>query len=171
MLVDLAAAAGKAGLELYPDKTKILAKACGGRRGRLEEVELLFGSVKVMPLTESTLYVGRKLAFGHSEDTEINHRISKGRANFMTYKEQLCNKYCAEAPCAFVGRRCDTNCSLWKQFMDYDCRAGQTTQGYGEEDDQTNAGYTMASARGGKKSRRDQALDPMKMQIRTSMTT
>ena len=38
MLQDLAAAAGKVGLELHPDKTKILANACGGRRGRPEEV-------------------------------------------------------------------------------------------------------------------------------------
>jgi hypothetical protein len=72
MLQDLAAAAGEVGLELHPDKTKILANECGGRRGRPEEVELLFGSVKVLPLTENTLYLGRKLAFGNSDDTEIN---------------------------------------------------------------------------------------------------
>jgi hypothetical protein len=94
MLEDLAAAAGKVGLELHPYKTKILANACGGRRGRPEEVELLFGSVKVLPLTENTLYRGRKLAFGKSEDTEITHRISKGWAKFMAYKDQLCNKHC-----------------------------------------------------------------------------
>ena len=95
MLEDLASAAGRVGLEMHSGKTKILANACGGRKGRPKAADLAFGKVDILPLMESTLYLGCKFAFGNSEDTEIEYRIARGWAKFMESREQLCSTNCA----------------------------------------------------------------------------
>ena len=48
--------------------------------------------MEVLPEGSSTDYLGRRLELEFFHDTEIEHRIAKGWAKFMLFKDELCNK-------------------------------------------------------------------------------
>jgi exonuclease III len=94
MLEDLATEAGKVGLKLHMGKTKILSSR-GERRGCLTQhhVDIHGEKVEVLPISESTMYLGRKVVFQDFHDAEISNRISRGWAAFGKFKNELCCKH------------------------------------------------------------------------------
>eukprot|EP00973_Karenia_brevis_P093120 12415722-Karenia_brevis.AAC.1 len=94
MLTDLKDAASQVGLELHPDKTKILTNA-SKRTGRPtnKQVQINDVSIEILAREKSTKYLGRLITFNEPQETEIDHRIRQAWAKFMKFKQELTNKY------------------------------------------------------------------------------
>ena len=81
----------KVGLNLHPEKTKILHNDKGyGRHVRIAKVGDL--DIEVLEATASTMYLGRLLSLTDPHEVELQHRIKKGWAKFAVYREELTNK-------------------------------------------------------------------------------
>jgi hypothetical protein len=93
MLEELSIEAKSAGLNLHPDKTKILANKVN-RRGKDARRDVLVDgmTVEVLSIDQSTEYLGRRLGFQDFHDSEIDHRIAKAWAKFHKFKSELCCK-------------------------------------------------------------------------------
>lgn len=95
MLGDLAEEAAKVGLELHMGKTKIVSNA-RNRRGvsAAKQVKVGEQDVEVLPIDASVMYLGKKLCMGEEHhDVEVDHRIGRGWAKFMQYKQELCGAH------------------------------------------------------------------------------
>ena len=91
MLSDLMAAAKKVGLEVHPEKTKIINNGIGqGQRIQHTEVDGL--QVEVLRREAGTMYLGRLLSSWDAHDTEINHRMRRAWAKFGAFKKELTDK-------------------------------------------------------------------------------
>ena len=78
MLEDLMKEAGEVGLQIHTGKTKILANR---EIAMLRSLRIGGKSVDILPKTESTEYLGRKLCLRALHDTEINARLDKAWRN------------------------------------------------------------------------------------------
>ena len=91
MLVDLQTFSRKYRLKIHLGKTKVMtwnALVCGS------PFVLLGGDrVEILEETCSERYLGRKLCFSSSMETELNNRIAAGWATFHKHKGELCNKF------------------------------------------------------------------------------
>ena len=95
MLEDLNDAAAEVGLKIHTGKTKIMSNM-QNRKGVLRQRHVRVGEahVEVLPVEDSTAYLGRQLTLGYYyHDVEIRSRISKGWAAFGRFKGELCNKH------------------------------------------------------------------------------
>ena len=93
MLNDLHDIAGRCGLELHPDKTVILSNL-STRRGRQapKSVEVGGRNVQVLPYTDTTKYLGRKLTFNDHHAVEIDNRLATAWRKFNALRDELTNK-------------------------------------------------------------------------------
>jgi len=93
MLTDVCNSSGKYGLEIHPDKTKVLTnttKKTG--RGRDSHLDINGLEISILPLDKSLKYLGRQLTFGDGMAVEIAHRIRCGWAKFHSYKQEITSK-------------------------------------------------------------------------------
>ena len=92
MIADLVESAKRAGLEIHPEKTQILANEyINEPRGKL----LSIGSsqIEVLPVDGATKYLGRLLSISNIHDKELEHRIELGWKRFFANKAELCGKH------------------------------------------------------------------------------
>eukprot|EP00973_Karenia_brevis_P004684 643326-Karenia_brevis.AAC.1 len=77
MLTELREQAYQYGLELHPDKTKIITNL-SKRRGRdsRTSVDIAGEPVSILDFSEHVKYLGRKLTFDNYHGTELNNRIA-----------------------------------------------------------------------------------------------
>ena len=94
MLKDLIPAAQACGLELHPDKTKILTNGWGKRHRKAigSWVEIAGVKLEILPRDTTTKYLGRSFSFHSPNDTELQGRINAGWRKFAVYKDELRNK-------------------------------------------------------------------------------
>ena len=88
MLADLVREAGKVGLEIHPDKTKIMNNGIGIHQN-VCEVEVAGRTIEILPRDQSAMYLGRLLNLGSLHDTELDHRLRRAWAKFGAFKQQL----------------------------------------------------------------------------------
>ena len=79
MLKDMVMEASRHGLELHPDKTKMLSNT-------------MCKSIEVLKFEGNTTYLGWKLASGETSEVEISNRISMAWRKFSSLKQELTNK-------------------------------------------------------------------------------
>jgi hypothetical protein len=93
MLSHLGVAASSRGLELHPDKTKILTNATR-KTGRPKESTIIIGGmeIEILPSSGATKYLGRQLSFDIPHETELRNRIAAAWRKFMTLKDELTGK-------------------------------------------------------------------------------
>ena len=88
MINEVAIEAGKVGLKLHPDKTKILHNNTGyGSRVRSARCGEM--TIEVMDLHDSTTYLGSAINLNSLSDTEVDNRISKAWAKYGVFKKEL----------------------------------------------------------------------------------
>ena len=97
MLEEVCNEARAVGLELHPDKTKILHNQPQRRQRRqpqqlTEHVRVCDMQVEVLPHTCSQKYLGRQFSFNHSSKTEVENRITAAWKKFHLYKRELTTK-------------------------------------------------------------------------------
>lgn len=82
------------GLELHPDKTKILHNQQQQRRPRQQPEHVKINDMKaeVLPHTSSQKYLGRRFSFHNSTQTEVENRIAAGWRKFFLLKRELTTK-------------------------------------------------------------------------------
>ena len=96
MLTELKLAAESVGLELHPDKTKILSNTTK-RTGRPNTRHITIGTDKIEILTRSQhiKYLGRLITFEEANSVEVNQRIRAAWAKFSELRHELTSKhYC-----------------------------------------------------------------------------
>jgi len=95
MLTDLSIEAGKIGLQLHPDKTKILHNRIHNtlRTNALSQVRANGMDIEILPATGSTKYLGRKLSFTDPHRTELENRISYAWKRFFMLKQELTGRH------------------------------------------------------------------------------
>ena len=90
MLADLIDAAKGVGLEMHPDKTKILHNQHITPKAKNQQQVHVDGmNIEILPITGSTKYLGRKLSFHESHSSEIEHRIALAWRKFYKIKQEL----------------------------------------------------------------------------------
>ena len=95
MLTDLCTEAGKIGLELHPDKTKILPNNHTSikRHHHPNNVTANGMKIDVLPPSSHTKYLGRNLTFSNDHHrAEIENRIAFGWKKFFVLKQELTSK-------------------------------------------------------------------------------
>ena len=94
MLEEVYVEAQACGLQLHPEKTKIItstSRAAGRPRNRNIKV----GDMKIEILSRETAlkYLGRKISFGDYHEDELANRIRAGWAKFSQHKQELTSKH------------------------------------------------------------------------------
>ena len=89
MLCDFKKSTEKVGLEIHPNKTKILSKQ-NSRRQR--EVTIDNMKIEVMHKSESAKYLGQKITFEEQEMSEIKNRLKSAWAAFHKYRQELTSR-------------------------------------------------------------------------------
>ena len=91
MLTDLITEARKAGLELHPDKTKIMHNGHRPPRSTRtpDSVHVLGMKIEILPPYRSTKYLGRLLQHTTPHATEIENRIATAWRKFHMLKQEL----------------------------------------------------------------------------------
>eukprot|EP00973_Karenia_brevis_P076475 10624414-Karenia_brevis.AAC.1 len=92
MLGNLSEEARKAGLELHPDKTKIMCNSFCKRRKSQQHVQIKDMKIEILSCDSLTKYLGRLLTFNCPHSTEINARIAFGWKKFFSLKQELLSK-------------------------------------------------------------------------------
>ena len=91
MLRDLMQEASKFGLEVHDSKTKIIWN--GNGRGTASTHANLEGKeFEILGSDDSTMYLGRLVAFDDYHDVELKHRVGKAWAKFAMLRNELTNK-------------------------------------------------------------------------------
>ena len=94
MLDGLQQAALAVGLELHPDKTKIMSNTTRNNgRPRINHVNLGNSKIEILPISESLKYLGRDIGFEDTHHSELNNRIRQAWAKFMKFKQELTSKH------------------------------------------------------------------------------
>ena len=93
MLESVYIEAQKVGLQLHPEKTKIITST-GRAQGRPQNRSVNIGSMKieVLPRTSSIKYLGRQITFGALHESELDSRLRSGWAKFTQHKQELTSK-------------------------------------------------------------------------------
>ena len=91
MLTDLSIEAGKLGLQLHPDKTKILHNehSTTTRQRTPTHATVNNMTVEILSPGDSTKYLGRKLSFSTPHKTEVESRISFAWRKWFLLKQEL----------------------------------------------------------------------------------
>ena len=93
MLNDLSAEAHKVGLQLHPDKTKILHNGYQPHNKRRQRtpnnIHINDMTIDILPTTDSTKYLGRQFTFSDPHRTELENRISRAWRTFYRLKHEL----------------------------------------------------------------------------------
>jgi len=94
MLTDLHNIASQVGLQLHPDKTKILTNATKKTgRGKNDSMEVADMKVTILPLDGCVKYLGRNICMENSQEVELHNRIRAGWAKFMANRSELTSKH------------------------------------------------------------------------------
>ena len=96
MIADLSAEARHIGLQLHPDKTKILHNSWTKTKHQRIPTMVNAGGMQIDVLTieGSTKYLGRQLSFSEPHQTEIENRIALAWKKFYAQKQELtCRVY------------------------------------------------------------------------------
>ena len=93
MLESVHREAQKVGLQLHPDKTKVLTST-GRAQERVAKRHIKIGGmrIEVLPRTSSVKYLGRQITFGTLHEDELDHRLRSGWAKFTQHKQELASK-------------------------------------------------------------------------------
>lgn len=91
MLSDLMTIAGHVGLEIHPNKTKIIWNGYGRRR-RSRTATIKGQSFDILQPTACTDYLGRSLTFDDAHNVELQNRINKAWRKFAMFREELTDK-------------------------------------------------------------------------------
>ena len=93
MLESVHREAQQVGLQLHPDKTKILTST-GRTQERVTRRHIKIGDmrIEVLPRTASVKYLGRQITFGALHEDELDHRLRSGWAKFTQHKQELASK-------------------------------------------------------------------------------
>ena len=90
MLRDVAIAARTRGLELHPDKRKIVSSLAKRRsRGNTSHAQVLDMCIKILPFSTSVKYLGRKITFDECHTAEVENWIACAWRRFMSLREEL----------------------------------------------------------------------------------
>ena len=91
---DLRDAANDCGLQLHPDKTKVVTNVTRKRgRGSNTHVKVRDMNMEILALSQSVKYLGQQLTFDNNAvEREIDNRIKAGWSKFHQYKQELTNK-------------------------------------------------------------------------------
>ena len=90
MLTGVHTEAAKTGLELHPDKTKIMHNQQHRKpRNHPEYTPIAELQVEILPHASSQKYLGRKFTFDNPHETELNNRIAAGWRKFHMFKREL----------------------------------------------------------------------------------
>jgi hypothetical protein len=96
MLSDMHVAALRFGLQLHPEKTKIMTNTTRkSGRGTCTKATIEGMDVSILPLSGCVKYLGRQLCFENSHEVELQNRIRGGWVKFMTHKQELTSKHYA----------------------------------------------------------------------------
>ena len=85
--------AQKCGLELHPEKTKMISSTNKNGRPVAKHAKIGGMKIQILPLQESLKYLGCQISFGEMQDIELRHRIRGGWAKFMEHKQELTGKH------------------------------------------------------------------------------
>ena len=91
MLEDLIVEARACGLEVHPDKTKVLWNGFG-RGSACEQVTVPGQAFEVLKPEAATMYLGRLFCFRETHDVELCSRVNKTWAKFAIYRDVLTDK-------------------------------------------------------------------------------
>jgi len=93
MIGDLALYGSEFGLQMHPQKTKILSNVPDNRR-RSVPTQVTVGplNIEVVGFKGYTKYLGRRFSFHNAHGLEVEHRISNAWKKFFAYKHVLCNR-------------------------------------------------------------------------------
>ena len=91
MIADISVEGKRIGLQLHPEKTKILHNGIGYGAG-VQSATADGMNIEVLGSGSDTMYLGRALSLTNPHDTELKHRIRKAWAKFGLYKNDLTDK-------------------------------------------------------------------------------
>ena len=91
MLKDLIDAARQFGLEVHPEKTKIMRNGYG-KSFTHNSVDIDGRAFEVLPKDGASMYLGRLLTLSKTHDVELKHRLKKAWAKFAVFRNELTNK-------------------------------------------------------------------------------
>ena len=93
MLGQIATKAAKSGLQLHPDKTKIMSNTTRRTsREREQTVQVERMNIEILPIEGSMKYLGRQICFDQPHEVEIQNRKNAAWKKFHVLKEKLTNK-------------------------------------------------------------------------------
>ena len=93
ILHDIIAAAKSRGLELHPDKTKIISSVSQRRgRGNASHAQVMDMRIEILYYSSSAKYLERKISFDACHAAEIENRIACAWKRFMTLRDELTSK-------------------------------------------------------------------------------
>eukprot|EP00973_Karenia_brevis_P014565 1987154-Karenia_brevis.AAC.1 len=93
MLADVCRETRKVGLEIHPDKTKILHNIEHRRdRAKANTVQIEGLAIEILPYNGSQKYLGRKYTFHNPTENEIENRITTAWRKFGLLKQELTGK-------------------------------------------------------------------------------
>ena len=93
MIKDLAEATAAHGLELHPEKTKILSNVVRRKNEEAAEyAQIGDNTIEILKRTESTKYLGKLLVFANPHEKELDNRINAGWRKFGLYRQELTSK-------------------------------------------------------------------------------
>ena len=90
MVADLIRSSDEGGLKIHGGKTKILTNDTTCRGG---SVTIEGASIEVLPVSGSTVYLGKTLCLERAHDAEIEARVDKAWKRFFGQKSDLCGKH------------------------------------------------------------------------------
>ena len=92
MLALLKAETGKCGLELHPEKTKIISSTNRQNRPRNKYIRVEDMRIEILPRTSEIKYLGRQITFEGAQRAELKNRVRGAWAKFMEHKDELTRK-------------------------------------------------------------------------------
>ena len=104
MLLILQAEAGKCGLKLHPEKTKIISSTNRQNRPRSKYAHVGEMKIEVLARTGEIKYLGRQITFTDAQRAELKNRLRGAWAKFMEHKDELTKKTYALLPFFVFGR-------------------------------------------------------------------
>lgn len=91
MIADVATEGAKVGLQLHPEKTKILHNNIGYGSG-VKSAQVKDMSIEVLGPSASAMYLGKVLSLTNTRDVELAHRINKAWVKFVAWEQELTDR-------------------------------------------------------------------------------
>ena len=94
MLKEMVTAAQTHGLQIHPDKTKILS-TLSERTGRARQRKVTIDGldIEILPYIGSVKYLGQRISFDDAVSTEVKNRLKAGWATFTSHRQELTGKH------------------------------------------------------------------------------